>query len=210
VVRNAEHVDLPSAEGDGLVIFGHGGDYAVGADAIHLAWMPLSPGVRPQRQGIRYFTNDPSDLWSETKEKAFALFGPRPGYTSVSAAWIPEAERWILLYSKAGERDAPMGSIVARIGTSPLTWSEEIELFNPCRERAFGRFMHWPFTDEIRRADPPGLSHFEERPGWAYGAFLLRRFVKWHADARELDLYYLLSLSSPYQVQAMFTKLRLP
>lgn len=210
VVRNGEHLDLPSREGDGLIMFGYGGDYFVGGNAIHLAWMPLSQSERPQRSGIRYFTGDPAQMWSVTKEKAAPLFGPQPGYTSISAAWIPEAERWILLYSKASERDAPMGTIVARIGTSPWTWSEEMEVFNPCREQAFGRYMHWPFFDEIRKTDPPGLNHFEDKPGWAYGAFLLRRFLKWDPTTREMDLYYLLSLSSPYQVQLMFTKLRLP
>ena len=47
-----------------------------------------------------------------------------------------------------------------------------------------------------------------EHDGWAYGPFLLKRFTEWNATARELGIYYLLSLSSPYQVQLMCTRLR--
>ena len=50
----------------------------------------------------------------------------------------------------------------------------------------------------------------DKGPGNAYGAFLLpERFTRWDGDTGTLDLYYLLSLWSPYQVQVMRTTLRL-
>jgi len=46
-------------------------------------------------------------------------------------------------------------------------------------------------------------------PGAAYGAFLLERYTRWKNATGELDLYYLMSTGSPYQVQLMHTTLRL-
>ena len=122
----------------------------------------------------------------------------------------------------ANGTDCPTGPVVARIGTPPFDWSEEFRLFDPCREHAYGRYMHWPDLDAIQVADPhrePPRSDEERRfletvradkgPGNAYGAFLLERFTRWDGNTGTLDLYYLLSLWSPYQVQVMRTTLRL-
>jgi hypothetical protein len=38
----------------------------------------------------------------------------------------------------------------------------------------------------------------------------MQPFTQWNDAARELNLYYLLSLSSPYQVQVMFSRARIP
>jgi hypothetical protein len=35
---------------------GHGRNSTIGTDSIHLAWMPLRPGVGPVRQQLRYYT----------------------------------------------------------------------------------------------------------------------------------------------------------
>jgi hypothetical protein len=56
------------------------------------------------------------------------------------------------------------------------------------------------------RQDPTRPEH----DGWAYGAFLLSRYTEWDVTTRELGIYYLLSLSSPYQVQLMHTRLFIP
>jgi hypothetical protein len=37
----------------------------------------------------------------------------------------------------------------------------------------------------------------------------MQPFTQWNDAARELNLYYLFSLSSPYQVQVMFSRMRL-
>ena len=213
VVSNAEHPGLPRSTGDGLIVFGHGADAVLGTDAVHLAWMPLREGVRsgPVFEGVQYFTDDPDPArrWSPNQDDAVALFR-RPRYTSVSAAWLEGPRRWVVLYSKANEAEAPTGAVVAHFGPTPWDWSDEVELFNPCVEGAFTKYMHWPWRDDIRKHDPPGLSHLEDHPGWAYGAFLMQPFTQWNNSTRELNLYYLLSLSSPYQVQVMFSRVRLP
>ncbi len=74
--------------------------------------------------------------------------------------------------------------------------------------------MHWPGADSIDRDIPP-LPPFEpgsttirqDRPGWAYGPFILNRFTQWNPDTRELDFYYLMSTGRPYQVQLMQSRL---
>jgi hypothetical protein len=113
------------------------------------------------------------------------------------------------------------GPVIGRIGTPPLDWSEPFSLFDPCREGAYGKYMHWPDLDGIQLADPfrePPRNEdkrlFEQlradaKPGWAYGAFLMKRYTRWNGETGELDLYYLLSFGSPYQVQVMRTTLRL-
>jgi hypothetical protein len=216
VVRNTDHQGLPNAEGDGVILFGHGlnkhwpiADEQQWTDAVHLAWMPLRGSDPPRREEILYYTGQPGNLWASNQQQAVALFRLPRQYTSVSAAWLEGPRRFILLYSKANDWDTFMAPIVARIGTTPWNLSDEIELFNPCREHAYGKYMHWPGLDDINirvvssRKPEPG-------PGWGYGAFLLNRFTKWNAATHELDLYYLLSLSKPYQVQVMHSKIHLP
>jgi hypothetical protein len=96
---------------------------------------------------------------------------------------------------------------VARIGASLWNWSDEIEIFNP--EQAYGVYMHEIGSDHINPDIPPMEDPTKpEHDGWAYGAFLLKRFTEWNATTRELGIYYLLSLSSPYQVQLMCTRVR--
>ena len=73
----------------------------------------------------------------------------------------------------------------------------------------YGVYMHEIGRDHIHPDIPPMEDPAKpEHDGWAYGPFLLKRFTEWNATARELGIYYLLSLSSPYQVQLMCTRLR--
>jgi hypothetical protein len=150
--------------------------------------------------------------WCKSEEDAAALITLRPGYTSLSVQWLEGPQRWILLYSKANDdlnkRDyAPSASVVAHIGTTPWDWSPEIEIFNPCREQAYGCYMHWPDFETIPNLVAPQMNN---EAGWSYGAHLLNRFTKWDPETRILDIYYLLSLHRPYQTQVMLTKLHLP
>jgi hypothetical protein len=224
VVKNAEHPLLPpSTNDDGLVLFGHGANVSIGTDAIHLAWMPLKREGRPVRQEeIRYYTGV-GNGWSEDPKQTRPLpFDLLPHYTSVSAAWVPQMRRWILLYSTAinsGDFANYKGQIVARISSNLREWSEPITLFDPERVGAYGqgKFMHWPGDDSMNRDIPP-LPPFEpgsttireDKPGWAYGAFILNRFTDWDEPTRVLKIYYLLSTGSPYQVHLMHTRLRIP
>ena len=50
----------------------------------------------------------------------------------------------------------------------------------------------------------------QNHPGWPYGAFLIDRYTTWNATSRNLTVAYLMSTSSPFQVQLMETTLMLP
>lgn len=227
-VLKSEHPWLPNdpevnAE-EGLVMFGLGNSpFLGGYSAIHLAWMPLVGDTTPLNK-VRYLANLPN-RWNPQAEECIALFGKQTNLQSISAAYLKGPQKWIVVYMTSNNTDCPTGPIMARIGTPPFDWSEEFRLFDPCRERAYGKYMHWPDLDPIQMDDPfrGPLEHptdenerrqretdrADKVPGNAYGAFLLDRFTRWDAQTRTLDLYYLLSLFSPYQVQLMHTTLRL-
>lgn len=222
-VRKADHPwlpDDPEADAEeGLVLFGIGSNrFHDWYSAIHLAWMPLDSELDVTK--VRYFTGYP-DQWSARAEDARALFGKQTNLQSISASYLPGPKKWIVVHMTSNGTNCPTGPIVARIGSPPLDWSEEFRLFDPCRERAYGTFMHWPGLDNIQLDDPfrtppsaeqrPAmeLDRADNGPGNAYGAFILPRYSRWKADSATLDLYHLLSLWSPYQVQLMRTTLRL-
>jgi hypothetical protein len=228
-VRKSDHPWLPNdptvdAE-EGLVLFGFGNNKSLGDYyAIHLAWLPLV-GESIDLTKVRYLAGSSPTRWSPKAEDSIALFGKETNLQSISAAFLKGPQKWIVLHMTANDNNCPTGPIVARIGTPPFDWSEEFRLFDPCRERAYGRYMHWPDLDAIQVADPhreppkdPNdpderlrreTTRADKTPGNAYGAFLLDRFTRWDGDTGTLDLYYLLSLWSPYQVQVMRTTLRL-
>jgi len=218
VVRNAEHPGLPESQGDGLVLLGGGH-----GDAVHLAWMRLAPGRGPVLSSVRYYTGNPEQPWTRAENdaaralahepEAKSVVNLPPHYTSVSAAWLADAKQWVVLYSRAindpvAKKVNPAGPIVARFGTSPWSWSDEVQIFSTCRDLAYGRFMHWSGVDDINNRVPPAV--FGDAAGFAYGAFVMQRFTRWNAVSRELSLAYLMSTSNPYQVQVMRTQVRMP
>lgn len=221
-IRNADHAWLPphaaSLATEGLVLFGIGESPSLGGySAVHLAWMPLT-GDMPDVSAVRYFTNL-APAWSPQAASSLPLFGKAPNLQSVSAAYLEGPNKWIVCHMTADDSKRMTGPVFARIGTPPHDWSAPINLFDPCREGAYGRYMHWPDLDGIQLADPfrapppPDLRTLEQmradaKPGWAYGAFLLKRYTRWNAATRDLDLYYLLSFGSPYQIQLMHTTLK--
>ncbi len=211
-VENADFPGMfPESAGVGLVMFGHGHNVILGKDAVHLAWSPLavSPAIGPL--SMVYYTGDPSQPWSPEPNKAVPLV-ERHGYTSLSAAWLPGPRRWILVYGTANPvaQGGPVaGPVMARLGRTPFDLARvpDIDIFNPARERPYGEYMHQPGLDrihpEVPPAQPPGL----DDPGWAYGAHLLNRFTQWNPNGL-IELYYLMSTASPYQVHLMHTRLR--
>jgi hypothetical protein len=208
IVNNGQHPGLPQATGTGLVMFGHGFDARLGEDAIHLAWMPLTLDATPPA-GTRYFIADGAELsWDADQASASALFA-RPGYTSVSAAWLEAPQRWILLYSHAHPTERPDGPVVARTGRLPWELSDEIVIFDPRRDEAYGRYMHLPGSDTLHPDVPPPQPPGLDQPGWAYGAHLIPRYTEWDPVTGELGVFYLLSTASPYQVQLMHSRIRL-
>jgi len=199
VVRNADHPELPAQTGDGLVMIGQGG-YPEG---VHLAWMPLAEGRLPERAEMLFYagatTTDRGTRyrWSPREEEARNLFAMVPGYTAVSLAWLPAPARWIVVYSRAkapwdsnGDR-SPRGPIVARVAANLTSWSDEIVIYDPARDRLNGVF-------------------WDGKRSWAYGAFIIHRFTSWSPGSSEIHLRFLLSLFEPYQLQLVESRIHLP
>lgn len=212
VSNNAPHsgvLPLQWKQGTGLFIFSY--DWP---GTISLAWMPLTQGTRPRFDQIQYFHRT-SKTWTDYPNRApgYELFTQlHPGqYTHLSAAWFDKPGCWVVLYATAWDAAKTFTSpVMARIGRSLLDWSNEIPIFDPVREGAYGAYMHDPGRDKINPNVPPEQPPPQDEPGWAYGPFLLNRYCTWDEASRTLSLYYLLSLSSPYQVQVMHCVLQIP
>jgi len=235
VVDNADHPGLPAQDGRGLVVLGFSyyRQHWEPGGGFYLAWMPLGEGG-PRLQDVQYYAgHKPAPLpaydvvreeniggpdWKSDPNLA-ALFLGRPAtYTAVSAAWLKDPGLWILLDSNADDgnprdRLAFEKPVFARI--APTLWrlpeAKPIPIFDPRRENAYTHYMHLeePNGDPNDRDDiATSVSPPWPGKGWAYGAFLMNRFSEWNPDTQELDIYYLLSLHSPYQIQVMHTRLR--
>src|SRR5215470_4561980 len=221
VVRNADHPGLPPESTEmehGVVMLAGGYNQQLDADAVHLAWMPLPvPELNP-RNCIRYYTGPP-EFWTSDSDEAAAvpLWRLLPGYTSLSVAWIRDVDRWVALYSKA-LLDPPRHyrvrrPVVARIARrlADLADAKEIVTFEPCREAAYGRYMHWPDLDPLHaEGSDRKLAWSNGDPGWAYGAFIVAPLTRWDPDQHTLMLSYLMSTSRPYQVQLMRSSFHVP
>ena len=211
VVRDPGAVGLPAGAGEGVLLLGHGFNGAAGGDAVHLAWLPL-PLAEDARASIRYFNGEADPArWSPELADAAQLWPVLPGYTSVSLAWFPEPARWVALYSEAlidSQHFRPRRPVIARVAPDPVALgaAPELTLFDPCRDRAYGRFMHWPDLDRLHD-DPRGMP---DEPGWPYGAHILAPLASWDPAGRMLTLHYLLSTSRPYQVQHMRSRFAIP
>ena len=196
IVQNADWEGLPPATtGEGLLLWGNS------YNQVYLAWMPLDPGQHPPT-GLKYFTG-PGSTWCDEEQSAVPVFSTNGG-TQLSVGWIREARRWVMLYTRASP-GAPYESIVCRIGTTPWSWSDEITLFNPVRDGAFTKYMHQPGKDDLN-VGPPFRQPSDW--GWAYAPFLLNRYTKWEKDKPVVNIYYLISVNSPYQVMLMRSQLR--
>lgn len=187
VVENADWTGLPSGSGDGVLLWGQAGR------GVYLAWMALEPGRGPSAD-LRYYAG-PEAPWSERESDAVALFSV-PNVTQLSVSWVPEARRWLMLYSRAFP-DSPREGIVCRAAALPWDWSVEATIFDPNRDGAFGRYMREPGRGGLlTRLLRPGS-------GWAYAPFLLDRYTRWDPRKQTATIYYLMSTSVPYQVMLM-------
>jgi hypothetical protein len=156
-----------------------------------------------------YFTKESSGRfsWRPEPDGVAPIFGKETNLIHLSALYIKDLGQWIVVRQSSNPTNNSQGPIIARIGTPPLAWSTPFDLFDPCRDGVYGKYMHWPELghDIPWMPDQP----FPWLPGAAYGAFLLERYTRWKNATGELDLYYLMSTGSPYQVQLMHTTLRL-
>lgn len=189
VTRNAKWPGLPSHSGNGLLMWGQSGD------SVYLAWVQLARGV-PPLTAIRYYTAD--GTWSPDQAMAAPIFST-DNVTQISVAWLQGPRKWLFLYTKASV-ERPHESIVARLGADPWTWSDEITLFNPDRENAWGKYMHQPGHDELYKLSPPRspLLH-----GYPYSPFLLNRYTTWDSSSRRIQVVYMMATFVPYQVMLM-------
>lgn len=208
-VSNADHEILHSQSraGRGLVMIGF--DW----NEFRLAWMPLFEGSAPRFDTTRYY-HAGKDRWTDWPDSSpgYGLFPhPFPGsYTHVSALWLADPGYWAVVHATAWDAhqrfDTP---VVARFSKNLRQWSDPVPLFDPHREQAYGRYMHWPGRDAIYPDNPPSTPG-KDQPGWAYGAFLLERYTRFDWARSVLNLSCLLSFSSPYQVQLMQSRVHFP
>lgn len=228
VVQNAAHTvgpGLPESTGEGVVMFAKG--YWRGPreePGLRVAWMPLRGTNRPRLQDVRYYTGRTgADAWTDDVNETANLFELPPHWSSVSALWLSGPRRWIVVYCDAEDKRDDLSRferpVYARISATLNGFgaAQQVEIFNPWREGAYGTWANKPGFGSFPVNYPP-LPPFvggdpandrENLPGWAYGAFLLERFTTWDENTRELNLHYLLSLGRPYQVQLVHTRLRI-
>jgi hypothetical protein len=206
VVNNASIPCLPPAAHDyeqGVVLIA-GGAAKAGGDAVHLAWMPLKPGEAPSRADILYYTGSGAtcaEKWSADGSQAMPIFPLNyPGYTSISAMYVAQANLWVVLYSNA-RRDPgiyfPDKPVVVRTAPDPTQgWSDEIPLVSRNDQVAF------PFPDP--NSVPYGPFFIAENP--ATPSVL----TSWDSANRRLTIHYLLSSWEPYQVHHMRSSFDVP
>lgn len=192
--------ELPPSSGEGVVMLGQGFSGIPGHDAVYLAWMPLDADG-PRCDAIRFYTKDVATPWAAEESRAQPLWLTTPGYSSISLARIDGADRWVALYSHAvnGAYARERDPVVARIGKTLVDWSDEIVVFDPVRDGAYGSFMHWPKLDDLHLG---GIPNGDER-AWAYGTFIIAPLTRWDPHEREVTIHYVLSTHRPYQVQLM-------
>jgi hypothetical protein len=187
VVRNSDFPGLPASQsGDGLVIVGYGWT------DFYVAWMPLESAGPPLLRDVRYLTLTGPDRtvgWDPDVRNAGGLFGVAnladPNH--ISLAWLDGPRRWLLLYGRQETGDQK-GYIVARFGTTLWDWSDELSIISPT------------LTPDLYCWSNPGSS--------PYGPYVLNRFTEWDANNRELGIYFLISLSTGYQVHMMQTRVQ--
>jgi hypothetical protein len=225
VITNSEVADLPSTNGDGLILFGQGST-PDGHGGVFLAWLPLQSGRDPDLSKIRYYTkaSDPVQRWTTNEADAIPLFKTRWFWSSLSVGKIAGIGRWILLYQRTARPEAPEESIVARIARTPPdfldpTEAGEIPIFTPAKDGAYrvvaddGTVQNRGFMHRERAKVPDDLDRLPPiigGNGFAYGAYLLNRYTRWDAATRTLTIYYVMSTGTPYQVQLMRSLLHIP
>jgi len=125
--------------------------------------------------------------WQPGIEKTTGLFGiPNLSDANrISLAWLEGPRRWILLYGR-------LDAVIARLGTTPWSWSNEIPIISRNSLDTASNLYSWV---------EPGT--------WPYGPSILKRFTEWDPATRVLGFYYLISLSTGYQVHLMHTRLQL-
>jgi hypothetical protein len=221
VVTAADHPDLPASpstggiafSGQAAVMISHRfGTAETGARPYHypgfvLACWHLPVGAAPRLQDLLYF--DPEALMWTPDVSVLAdknlfdyTYNGKPNhdgyYTETGLLWLPGPRRWMLTYtqgqapSKPGALDAVLGPVYARFAEriTDLGTAADIPIFDPTR--------------------PADRALLVDGDSYPYGPYPLEAYTSWDPRMGILDLYYLLSLFNPYQVQLMRTQIRVP
>jgi hypothetical protein len=196
VVKNSEHVGLPSGTGDGVVVIGGGEE---GPNDVSLAWMPLEPSLGPDVRRILYYAGRQGDqvIWlpREADAKRVCVPSQPHGYTSMALARLEGPKKWLLIYHLNRTFPERSAEIVARFSDDLFRWSDEVSLFNPSTD-----------PDDVINA----VFRADEKTTAVYGGFPINRFTQWCPSTGVLTLYYLMSVFQPlYQVQLMRTRVKL-
>lgn len=160
---------------------------------VRLAYIPSSQIT--DKSAIRYFSglqgNAPQ--WSTNEVDATLLFTlSEPVVGELSVAFCAQLGQWIMLYNAGTE-------IHMRSASSPWgPWSFfPTTIFEGWRDRAYGRFMHWPGSDVF--ADSPLVG--PDQGGGPYGPYLIPRFLQ--GDQNRVTIVYTMSTWNPYQALLM-------
>ena len=205
VIKNSDWLGVPDEAKqyeEGVFLWGFGKSSVQDRIGVHLAWLPLPQDRLPRRDDVQFWKGTGTPAWSSAEEDSISLFIV-PQTTLLSVAWLADAQRWLMLYTRASE-GSPTESIVCRVGRTPWEWSEEAHIFNPVRDSAFDRFMDPP--SGLRRLEDPS-GHVGN--GFAYAPGIVNRFTRWDPDRRTVTLFYTMSTNSPYQVQLMASQVRI-
>jgi hypothetical protein len=222
VVSNAAWPGLPSATGDGLLLFGSSNYRGIPENErtaievtngnVYLAWAPLTSGTWPaapipradQWMFVVGFTPAGTPIWDR-------LGGPRPPFPilppdppppggvpfprlvgEISAAWYPALRRWLVAASPETRIN------VARFPWGPFTTSDFI-----CAAGV---------ADRDARNLMPGEEWCKTKV--TYAPYLIPRWLKWDRSTRTATLYFTLSIHDlpnnqhRYQPQLMRSDIR--
>jgi len=190
-VNSAEHPALPVNSGSGVVMFSY--DWA----GVRLSWMPLTPGQRPDPDTVLHYRVSTRQWATEIEPGAdYHLFTPSVGLQDphVCGTWLPGPKLWIVTYSLGG-MNTTGAPIMARFSADLTSWSDEVPIFTAADGAGW---MHRP--------GQPIYPGSQDNQGWAYGPFVINRYTRWNRLTHTIELRYLLSSSSPYQVHLMETQ----
>jgi hypothetical protein len=179
------------------------------------AYLSIEPASQFESgQGVLYYAGldaNGNPRW-EPRELAATPIITNGTLGDVSVSWCQELALWLMTYDSRAP--APAGILFSYSATPWGPWSVLQLLFNAHRDGALGKFIHDP---EIKPDDGlagPVIGKGQKNPaevhGGAYAPYMVERWTKVRrsSEARELDIYYVLSTWNPYVVVLMTSRLQ--
>ena len=146
--------------------------------------------------------------WSAQENAAQALF-QHDVVGEFSVAFVPQVQRWLMLYNSS----EPRGIVMRSARTAHGPWSEGQVIFDPWRDGGYGKFMHVSSQFKERPSDNLSDAGREGEWGGEYGPYLMARFTQplratSANKTRGCRIFYTMSAWNPYQVMVMQSDLR--